>query len=72
VTDVTADNGQEPTELSVQADEQVLRELSERARPGGLRLTGEGRPLGKVTRMVVEGAVKGEMDGHLGYARYDL
>ena len=41
VTDVTADNGQAPVELSA-ADEQVLRELTVRARTGGLKLTGEG------------------------------
>jgi hypothetical protein len=35
VTDVTTDNGQEPTELPVQADGQVLRELSERATRAG-------------------------------------
>src|ERR1017187_569978 len=70
VTDVTTDNGQEAVELSA-ADEQALRELTERARAGGLRLTGEGGPLGKLTKMVVEGALKGELDDHLGYARHD-
>ena len=34
----------------------------------GLKLTGEGGLLGKLTKMVVEGALEGEMDGHLGYA----
>ena len=32
---------QEPVKLSA-ADEQLLRELTERARTGGLKLTGEG------------------------------
>ena len=41
MTDVTTGQSQEPTELSV-ADEQLLRELTERARTGGLQLTGEG------------------------------
>jgi putative transposase len=53
------------------ADEQVLRELTERARAGGLRLTGEGGLLGKLTKMVVEGALEGELDDHLGYERHD-
>jgi transposase-like protein len=70
VTDVTTDNGQEAVELSA-ADEQALRELTERARAGGLRLTGEGGLLGKLTKMVVEGALEGEMDDHLGYGRHD-
>lgn len=42
-------------ELSA-ADEQLLHELTERTRTGGLKLTGEGRLLGKLTKMVVEGA----------------
>ncbi len=40
MTDVTTDNGQAPVELSA-ADEQVLRELTDRARAGGLRLTSD-------------------------------
>jgi hypothetical protein len=40
VTDATTSQDQEPAELSP-ADEQVLRELAERARTGGLKLTGE-------------------------------
>ena len=70
MTDVTTGNGQAPVELSA-ADEQVLRELTERARTGGLRLTGEGGLLGKLTKMVVEGALEGELDDHLGYGRHD-
>jgi hypothetical protein len=70
VTDVTTDDGQAPVELSA-ADEQVLRELTERARTGGLRLTGESGLLGKLTKMVVEGALEGELDDHLGYGRHD-
>jgi hypothetical protein len=42
------------------ADEQLLWELTERARTGGLKLTGEGGLLGKLTKMVVEGALDGE------------
>ena len=43
----------------------------ERARAGGLRLTGEGGLLGKLTKMVVEGALEGELDDHLGYEKHD-
>jgi putative transposase len=70
MTDVTTDEGQEPVALSA-ADEQLLRELTERARAGGLKLTGEGGLLGKLTKMVIEGALEGEMDDHLGYAKHD-
>ena len=70
MTDVMNGQGQEPAELSA-ADEQVLRELTERARAGGLQLTGEGGLLGKLTKMVVEGALEGELDDHLGYGKHD-
>src|SRR5260370_24833304 len=53
------------------ADVQLLRELTERARTGGLQLTGEGGLLGKLTKMVVEGALEGELDDHLGYEKSD-
>jgi putative transposase len=70
MTDVTMGQEQELAGLSA-ADEQVLRELAERARAGGLKLTGEGGLLGKLTKMVVEGALEGELDDHLGYAKDD-
>ena len=49
----------------------MLRELTERARTGGLKLTGEGGLLGKLTKMVIEGALEGELDDHLGYGKHD-
>src|SRR5438105_7394625 len=69
MTDVTVDRDQDVAERSA-ADEQVLRELTERARAGGLKLTGEGGLLGKLTKMVVEGALEGELDDHLGYGKH--
>ena len=70
MTDVTTGQGQDGPELPA-ADEQLLRELTERARAGGLRLTGEGGLLGKLTKMVVESALEGELDDHLGYGKHD-
>jgi hypothetical protein len=49
VTDVTNQQDQDGAEFSA-ADEQLLRELTERARAGGLKLTGEGGLLGKLPR----------------------
>ena len=70
MTDVTEDRDQAGAELSA-ADEQVLRELTERARTGGLKLTGEGGLLGRLTKMVIEGALEGELDDHLGYGKLE-
>ena len=70
MTDVTEDRDQDGVGLPA-ADEQLLRELTERARTGGLKLTGEGGLLGKLTKMVVEGALEGELDDQLGYEKND-
>ena len=70
MTDVTAGPGQDGAELPA-ADEQLLRELTERAPTGGLKLTGEGGLLGRLTKMVVEGALEGELNDHLGYDKND-
>ncbi len=70
MTDVTNVQDRDRVELSA-ADEQLLRELTDRARTGGLQLTGEGGLLGKLTKMVVEGALEGELDDHLGYSWND-
>src|SRR5437763_1042940 len=68
VTDVTTTGSQEAVELPA-ADERLLRELTERARAGGLQLTGEGARLGRLAKMLGAGAA-GELDDHLGYARH--
>ncbi|WP_456081600.1 IS256 family transposase [Microlunatus elymi] len=65
--DVAAADGQE---LSA-SDQQLVRELTDRARANGLQLTGQGGLLGRLTKMIVEGALEGEMDDHLGYAKHD-
>jgi putative transposase len=70
VTDVTTSQGQDGAGLSA-ADEQLLRELTERACTSGLKLTGQGGLLGTLTKMVVEGALEGELDDHLGYGKND-
>jgi putative transposase len=70
MTDVAEERDLAGAELPA-ADEQVLRELTERARTGGLKLTGEGGLLGKLTKMVIEGALEGELDDHLGYEKND-
>ena len=66
---MTQERDQTGAELSA-ADEQVLRELTERARVGALNLTGEGGLLGRLAKMAIEGALEGELDVHLGYAKY--
>ena len=47
-------------------DEQLLRQLSDRARSEGLKLTGEGGLLTRLTKLVVEASLEGELDDHLG------
>ena len=68
MTDGTSDKA--TAELTA-ADEQLIRELTERARAEGLQLTGPGGLLGQLTKRVIEGALEGEMDDHLGYSKHD-
>jgi hypothetical protein len=63
-------NGQAPAQVAG-TDADLVRELAERARAEGLRLTGEGGLLGRLTKLVVESALEGEMDDHLGYEKHD-
>jgi transposase-like protein len=58
-------------ELVAAIDEQLVRQLAGRAEAAGLSLTGEGGLLARLTKIVLEGALEGEMDAHLGYARHE-
>jgi putative transposase len=53
------------------ADEELARQLAERARAEGVSLTGPGGLLGRLTKVVLESALEGEMDAHLGYRKHD-
>ncbi len=68
MTIVTMDVSGEPAESS---DEQLVWQLVDRARAEGLKLTGEDGLLGRLTKVVVESALEGEMDDHLGYGKHD-
>jgi transposase-like protein len=52
------------------AELELARQLAERAQAEGLQLTGPGGLLGRLTKVVLEGALEGEMDAHLGYAKH--
>jgi putative transposase len=53
------------------AELELARQLAQRAQAEGLQLTGPGGLLGRLTKVVLEGALEGELDAHLGYARHD-
>jgi len=52
-------------------DERLIEQLADRARSQGLQLTGEGGLLARLTKTVIESALEGELDDHLGYAKHD-
>lgn len=52
-------------------DEDLVRQLTERARSEGLSLAGEGGLLQRLTKLVMESALDGELEDHLGYAKHD-
>ena len=70
MTDVTASTPAEEDALDA-VDEQLIRQLTDRARAEGLQLTGEGGLLTRLTKTVIESALEGELDDHLGYAKHD-
>ena len=53
------------------AEEELASQLAERARAEGLSLAGPGGLLGRLTKVVLESALEGEMDAHLGYRKHD-
>jgi putative transposase len=52
-------------------DEQLIAMLVDRARGDGLKLTGEGGLLQKLTKRVLESALEGEITDHVGYDKHD-
>jgi putative transposase len=52
-------------------DEQLVGQLVAQARANGLQLTGEGGLLQRLTKLVVESAMDGEITDHLGYGKHD-
>ena len=52
------------------ADEQLAKELVERARSEGAQLVGPGGLLSGLTKTVLETALEVEMEDHLGYAKH--
>jgi putative transposase len=76
VTMADADTGSvdERNPASVQADvldEQLVGKLVEQARASGLQLSGEGGLLQRLTKLVIESALEGEITDHLGYDKHD-
>ncbi len=70
MTDVI-DREDESNSAPVGVSDARLQELVDQARGEGLQLTGEGGLLAKLTKLVVESALEGEMDDHLGYGKND-
>lgn len=67
----SAENGRPPLDAVEVGEDQLIQQLADRARSEGLRLAGEGGLLAKLTKTVVESALDGEMDDHLGYEKHD-
>jgi putative transposase len=70
VADTTADSSSPETTIDA-VDEQLAAQLVAQARSQGLRLVGEGGLLQKLTKLVLENALEGEMNDHLGYPAGD-
>jgi len=60
----------QPPAPPVVSNEELIAQLVARARADGLKLTGKDGLLGQLTKRVVESALDGELDDHLGYQRH--
>jgi transposase-like protein len=58
-------------DVSAEPGDGLDERLAARARAEGLKLTGEDSLLSRLTKVVVESALEGEMDDHLGYGKHD-
>ncbi|MBV9313215.1 MAG: IS256 family transposase, partial [Pseudonocardia sp.] len=70
MTVVAMDVSADAAELADGVDGQLVRDLVDRARADGVKLTGEGGLLSQLTKIVIESALEGEMDHHLGYGKH--
>jgi transposase-like protein len=62
----------QPVELSADLlDDQLIGQLVDRARAGGLQLTGEGGLLQQLIKRVLESALEGGITDHFGYEKHD-
>ena len=64
------DHTADPTVLDG-LDDQLINQLVDRAKTGGLQLTGEGGLLQELTKRLLESALDGEITDHLGYDKHD-
>jgi transposase-like protein len=72
IVSVEAVEAGRPVELAADLlDDQLIGQLVDRARAGGLQLTGEGGLLQQLTKRVLESALEGEITDHLGYEKHD-
>lgn len=67
-TDTTASGAEQDGGV---VGEQLVTQLAELARAEGMDLDGEDGLLQRLTKIVVESALEGELDDHLGYGKHD-
>ena len=73
IVSVEAVEASRPVELAADLlDDQLIGQLVDRARAGGLQLTGEGGLLQQLTKRVLESALEGEIADHLGHEKHDV
>ncbi|MGW8946016.1 IS256 family transposase [Streptomyces koyangensis] len=62
----------QPAELQPDAlDDELISQLVDRAKAGGIKLTGEGGLLQQLTKKVLESALEGEITDHLGHEKHE-
>src|SRR5436190_21913177 len=60
----------QPAGIPAALDDQLIGQLVDRAKAGGIKLTGQGGLLQQLTKRVLESALEGEITDHLGYEKH--
>jgi transposase-like protein len=61
----------QPAKMPEALDDQLIGQLVDRARAGGIKLTGEGGLLQQLTKGLLESALEGEITDHLGHEKHE-
>ncbi|SDJ56286.1 Transposase, Mutator family [Nonomuraea maritima] len=70
-TEIDLEDAEVTRKQTKDTDRELVNELVEQARAEGIELVGENGLLGRLTKLVLESALEGEMTDHLGYDKHE-
>ncbi|SDM33301.1 Transposase, Mutator family, partial [Nonomuraea maritima] len=70
-TEIDLEDAEVARKQTKDTDRELVNELVEQARAEGIELVGENGLLGRLTKLVLESALEGEITDHLGYDKHE-